>query len=238
MKKNLNTVFGAVMKRTFNLAAAVALLFGAIQAHGQSVTFNFQDGTDQGFGNGFGGDATVSFPILTIGGSLRMCVSNTPAFQEAGRASQGSDAFLAAMNAGLLNQSVSTISYDWYIDTSLSTNNGTFLQLGTYINSGAGAYAQDFPGTGKDVELNGTQLASGGVFSGTVTETFTQKYGTLTDPNWFGQTFMRLGLIVQGDGTGSVYFDNITITAVPEPASLSLLGLGAVGLVFLRRRKT
>jgi len=225
------------MKTTLSLAAAAAIAFGAAQAPGQSVTFDFQDGTDQGFGTGFGNDASMSFPIVNIGGSLRMGVSRTGAFQEAGRQSQGSDAFLAAMNAAVLNPSGYTISYDWYVDTSLSPGNyGTFLQLGTYINSGSGAYAQDFPGSGKDVELNGVQLASGQVFSGTVSETLTQKYGAL-DPGFLGQTFMRFGLIMNGDGSAvTVYFDNITIAPVPEPAALSLLGLGAAAFLLARRR--
>ena len=227
------------MKRTSNLAAIVVLLFGAIQAHGQSITFDFQNGTDQGFGTGFGGDASKSFSIVNIGGSLRMAVPRTGAFQEAARDSQGSDAFLAAMNAATLNPSGYQISYDWYVDTSLSLGNyGTFLQLGTFINSGSGAYAQDFPGSGKDVELNGTQLASGQVFSGTVAETLTQKYGAL-DPGFLGQSFMRLGLIMNGDGSAAtVYFDNISVTPIPEPASLSLLGLAAAALWMIRRRRS
>jgi hypothetical protein len=36
--------------------------------------------------------------------------------------------------------------------------------------------------------------------------------------------------------TGSVVFDDITITPVPEPATLALLGLGIVSLLFRRRR--
>jgi hypothetical protein len=32
-------------------------------------------------------------------------------------------------------------------------------------------------------------------------------------------------------------WDNLTITAIPEPTSISLLGLGAVGLLLARRRK-
>src|ERR1051325_3149471 len=161
------------MKNRFTLLATmITFTLGVIQSHGQSITFNFQDGTDQGFGAGFGDDASKSFPIVNIGGSLRMGVLRTGAFQEAGRQSVGSDAFLAAMNAATANPSAYTISYDWYVDTSLSPGNyGTFLQIGTYINAGSGAYAQDFPGSGTDVEFNAAQLASGQVFSGTVTKT-------------------------------------------------------------------
>lgn len=227
------------MKRIFGLAAAVALVLGAIQARGQSVIFDFQDGTDQGFGHKFSNDASEAFPIVNIGGSLRMEVLRNGDFQEADHG-DGSNPFLAAMNAAVLNPSGYVISYDWYVDTSLSPGNyGSFLQLGTYINSGVGTYVQDFPGSGKDVELNGTQLASGQVFSGTVTETLTQKYGTLTDPGWFGQTYMRLGLIMNGDGTAAtVYFDNISVTPIPEPASLALIGLGMAGLIMIRRRNS
>ena len=220
------------------LAVVAALLFGSIEARSQSITFDFQDGTDQGFGNGFADDSSKSFPIVNIGGSLRMGVLRTGAFQEAGRQSQGSDLFLAAMNAATLNPSGYLISYDWYVDTSLSTNNGTFLQLGTYINAGSGAYTQDFPGSGKDVELNGAQLASGQVFSGTVSETLTQKYGAL-DPGFLGQTFMRFGLIMNGNGSPiTVYFDNITIAPIPEPASVSILALGGAALWFVNRRRS
>jgi hypothetical protein len=226
------------MKLTLTLAAVGALLSGTIQSHGQSITFDFQDGTDQGFGHKFSNDASETFPTVNIGGSLRMEVLRNGDFQEADRGSQGSDAFLAAMNAAVLNPSGYVISYDWYIDTSLSPGTGSFLQVGTYINAGSGAYTQDFPGSGKDVELNALQLASGQVFSGTVRETLTQKYGAL-DPGFLGQTFMRLGFIMNGDGpSATVYFDNVNISPIPEPSLLSLLSLAAPALWMMRRRRS
>ena len=62
-------------------------------------------------------------------------------------------------------ESVYLLSYDWYVDTSPG-NFGTFLQVGTYVNTGSGYYAQDFPGVGRDVELGAVELASGGIFWG------------------------------------------------------------------------
>jgi hypothetical protein len=114
------------------------------------------------------------------------------------------------------------------------SNWGSFLQLGTYVNTGSGYYAQDFPGAGKDVEINGTQLASGQVFSGTVTETFAAKGFNIPA----GESFFRFGFISNGDGTlAVVHYDNVTISpVVPEPATLAVLGLGLPALAMRRRR--
>lgn len=223
------------MKRIFGWAAAVALVLGSIQAHGQ-VVLNFEDGTDDGFGTGFGNDASANFTIANIGGSLRMYLPRTGAFQEGGVA-HGADgsAFFNAMAAAANDPANSYLSYDYYIDTSTFTAGaGTFFQIGSYVNTGSGFYAQDF-GTPKEVELNGTQLASGQVFSGHVSVNMAAVGFSMPA----GQTFFRLGLIENGDGAAQgVYFDNISVTTVPEPASLALLGLGLAGLFILPRRKS
>jgi hypothetical protein len=226
------------MQRILGLAAAAALLLTGVQASAQSFTFDFESGGDQGWGNKFSNDASATFPTPVIGGSRRLEVLRNGDFQEADISSSNAP-YLAAFNAAVANPSGYLISYDWYVDTSLSPGNyGTFLQVGTYINGGQGTfpYVQDFPATGKDVELSGTQLASGQVFSGTVTETLSAKYGAL-HADFLNAPSQRLGLIINGDGANAtVYFDNISIRPVPEPASMALFGMAASALWILRRR--
>jgi hypothetical protein len=222
------------MQRVTSLIAIAALLFCSVQASAQTAVFDFEDGTDQGFGTGFGNDASASFPIVNIGGSLRMEVTDNASFQQAGReTSNPADPWYVALQAAAANESLATFSYDWYIDTSLAPGtNGTFLQLGSYINSGSGYYAQNFPGAGKEVELNGAQLASGQIFSGTVSFTFTSVGYDIPAAD----TFFRPGVISNGDGTGvKIYYDNIRISVVPEPVSLALLALSVPALLVRRR---
>lgn len=231
------------MRHSFLVAATAAAVvgFGVAGASAQTHTFTFEGGTDEGWGTGFGNDASATYPIDNIGGSNRMRVTNTASFQDAG-VEAGVTApptppfpsFFAAMFAAAAAEATYEISYDWYVDTSLPTGGppATFLQVATYVNTGSGYYAQDFPAVGKDVELNGTQMASGQVFQGTVTETFTAKGFDMPA----GESFYRLGLIINTDQAVQVHFDNIRVgPVVPEPTTLALAGIG-LGAVAVRRR--
>ena len=221
------------MRKSIYVAVVAALAFGAAQASAQTAVLDFEDGTDQGFGTGFGNNASANFTIANIGGSNRMLVPNS-GFQDAGReTSNPAEPFYLALLAASANEAGYTLSYDYYIDTAATPGaNGTFLQLGTYFNTGNSDYFQDFPAAGKDLELNGTQLSSGQVFQGTISETFAAKGFNIAA----GQTFFRPGLIINGDGAPNVYFDNIRVAPVPEPTTLAALGAAVTGLAMRRRR--
>ena len=223
------------MRKLFRVAAIAALLLGAGRASAQSVVYDFQDGTDQGWGHKFSDDASETFPIVNVGGSNRMQVLRNGDFQEADRSTgNAADPMYQALLAASANEAGYVISYDYLIDTSnFGTGAGSFLQVGTYVNTGSGYYAQNF-GTPKELELNGGQLASGQVFSGTVTQTLAAKGMNIPA----AETFFRLGLILNGDGANqAVYFDNITVRPVPEPASLACLVLALPALAMRRRRR-
>ncbi len=140
------------------------------------------------------------------------------------------------MAAAFANPAGYELTYNWYVDTSQAISAGTYLQLGSYANAGSGYYGQTGTPSAYEPQLNGTQLASGGVFFGSVTVPFTA-YGT--DPNG-PETYARLGFILNGDGTGvTVDYTDISISPVPEPVTLALGGMGLLGgLLVLRRRNS
>jgi PEP-CTERM motif len=244
--------------RFSSLAALGAALLFASQALAQTATFDFESpvaypganplqAPDQGWGSGFDGDQNGggrTLPIVVDGspgnGTNYARVTRTgpgSGFQQtAYQTGNPSDPFYIVMAAGVGDAANTFLDYDWYVDTSLiQAGAGTFFQGGSYVNTGSGYFAQHFPGSGKEIELNGTQLASGQVFSGHVHISF-QAAGFAIPT---GETFYRLGLIENGDGSAQYAdYDNITIThAVPEPSTFVLGGLAGLGLMVYRRRK-
>jgi len=223
------------MRNLLWVAAVAALLLVAGRSSAQLVTYDFEGGTDQGWGHKFADDASESFPIENVAGSNRMRVLRNGDFQEADRSTGNpADPMFQSLLAASANEAAYVISYDYRIDTSaFGTGAGTFLQVGTYVNTGSGYYKQNFD-TPKELELNAAQLASGQVFSGTVTQTLAAKGFDIPA----AENFFRLGLIINGDGANqAVYFDNISVRPVPEPATFAALALALPALMIRRRRR-
>ena len=228
------------MKRIFVFAAAVALVLGAVQAFGQSVIFTFADNTSDGWVAG-GFSSSPALPLVNIGGQNYISVPLSGSYQVANVNSgtvSGTPAasFNTAFQAALENPAGYQLTYNYYIDTSTFTSPGTYLQMGSYINTGSGYYQQG-AGTPSAYEpqFNGTQVASGQVFSGSVTVPFIG-YGP-ADAGAATETYFRLGIILNGNGTGvTVDYTDISIAPIPEPGSLALIGLGMASLIMIRRR--
>jgi hypothetical protein len=63
--------------------------------------------------------------------------------------------------------------------------------------------------------------------------------GSATDSTYTGSDLTYMGGYWQGSTTASqnAKFDNVTLSAIPEPASFGLLALGALGVRLIRRRR-
>jgi hypothetical protein len=224
------------MKNRISLAALITLLFGGIQAHGQSVIYNFSDGTADGWAaSGFGGSPAAT--VGTFGGNNYIfgAVGNFQVLNVS--TGDASSPLYQAMQAAAANPAGYDISYNYYIDTStFGATPPTFMQLGTFVNTGDGTYHQDYS-TPNEVSFNGSQMASGQVFQGAVMVNMAAIGFTMNPTN----NFYRLGLIVNGNNPGAnigAYFTDISVTPVPEPTALALFGLAATGLWTIHRRRT
>jgi hypothetical protein len=117
-----------------------------------------------------------------------------------------------------------------YVPTALATASDegflqiTFVDSTTTVNLGT---VQTSPGTA----LVSSPVANNS--SPTGTWIFTSEIATAPAGTAYAEPFT---LVLDADAPTTVYFDELSLTVVPEPSSIALLGIGMAGLFYFVRR--
>jgi hypothetical protein len=191
--------------------------------------FSSDNNTVNGLGNTGGGTGTGN-------GSLAITLTTSSSFNEIGVAPSegGNAAFLSAIDPGSSgNTSVAysgTLHLTYSLPASGTYASGTYFQLGVQMQYAAnGYYGPALWSTTTDLlytDPNGNE-----VYQATIP--YTINAGSF---NGFG-----FGVMMNSDYTGlafPIYVDQIeSVTPVPEPGTMALAGLGALGFAFIARRR-
>lgn len=222
------------------LAAVAAIMFAAVAAHAaDTLIYGFEPDV-QGFAPNGGGTTVAQDTFGATEGTHSMKYSVVTGATFVG-------ALTTTVPAALGNPpGADHVTFDMTIGPNDAFAGG-FDVLGITIfgfNAGAGGGLQaqfaplvhiegKAPGTYKDLTIPLTGATNQVDFS--TNQTFNQIFGS--GANQQVVTGFQFFINKSNDAPTTVYIDNVRIGSVPEPASCVLLGLGAIGLVAVARRR-
>lgn len=233
--------------------ASMIPLVAASAASAQTVFGNFEDGTTDGFGYLSSSSGVQPFPaspgptvavVVPSSGPDTTHVLDITASGYNGGQSGGNDLGYDFAANGLTSTFLAddVISFQWEVAPG-ETFPGGYAQLyNIVLNAPGGGYTTVGGSSGSTSPLavtTGTvQAGSAGTLYTVSIDYDAYKAAILADTTTPG--YIQLGITTNnGSGNLDYYFDNFTLStapAVPEPASLSLLGLGVAGMLIRRRR--
>ena len=236
-----------MMKPRTTICLAALAAFAIMPAHGALMVTNgdFETGAPGAGGNAE--DVAGWFDGATHPVGFWQDIWHSNNNQPAGQSGAGVG-LSGVNNQGFLYQDIGTndggaTQLDWSISLGAFTDAGTAVREGTLtvgIYEVTGAYAGGADGTDVDGAVGVTLVGSDSVaISRTGGNAAIVEAGSIdiSGVNASNNLILRIYWVGGGpnDANGFMSGDDVTISAVPEPGSLALLGLG--GLCVLRRRR-
>ena len=233
--------------RSSVLVAALALLGAASAAKASFVVANFEDGTPDGFGTFTNTGVTANVfssptagSVITPGGTDTTKMLDLTAAGFNGGLSSGADLGYDFVANGLASQFMANdiLTFQW--ETAPGSEGSGYSQLYNLILNAPGPGFTDVGGSSGATSALAVTTGTVNQFPPFSGQLFTVSinYDAYKAAISANPGYIQFG--IQSNNANpptDFYFDNFTLSTVPEPASVGLMALAGVGLLARRRAR-